>query len=258
MSAGNPISSNHPFFTTSQYVAEIARPLEKLGITYFTYTRTDLDGSRVYLTNHPASLENYLTKKLYLVGNTESAPKKYQCQIVLWDTLPKQYIYDDNVRSRNIDHGMFMINPHDTYCEFFGFATRKGNDRIINTYLTKLDQLKNFTAYFMEKSASLIQEVAANKIILPFHEDKLDFIENPDVDHELKFMNASFPFNQFSISKQQAACARLLIEGKKIREIAACLHLSPRTVEHYLNHLKKKLRCSNRTQLVIQMTTLLK
>ena len=83
-----------------------------------------------------------------------------------------------------------------------------------------------------------MQQVAANKLILPFHEDNLDFIETPDVVHELKFMDY-FLLNKFSISKQQVACARLLIEGKKIREIAACLHLSPRTVEHYLNHLKK-------------------
>lgn len=244
--------SNHPTFSTNKDVAEITKSLKDLGIIYFDYTRSEINGGRISLVNNPSPTECYLSKKYYLSGNMEASPIKYKPQIVFLDTLPKQYIYDDVLRSNNIDHAMQIIKPQKNYCEFFAFATTKGNTSIINTYLTKLDVLKKFCDYFLEQAASLIKLVEMNKIILPFHNDKLDFIDS----NNAEWISESNSDLSKSITKRQLECAKLLLAGKKNWEIATALNLSPRTVEHYLNHLKTKLKSKNKTELIIKLTKL--
>jgi len=114
---------NNPTFSTCSEVAEMTKPLKKLGIIYFDYMRHDHTGGRLSLVNNPSPSEIYLRKKYYLSGNMEGLPTQYKPQIVFLDTLPKQHIYDDVLRSHNIDHGIQIINPKENYCEFFGFAT---------------------------------------------------------------------------------------------------------------------------------------
>jgi hypothetical protein len=146
------LRNDHPSLSSSADVAEIIRPIQELGIAYFSYMRSYKDGSRVYLISNDDVLKTYFSKKLY---------------IVFWSTLPKQYIYDENMRSRGLDHGIFMIEPHADYCDFYGFAAKKENDRVINTYINKVGELKTFTHSFKGQAAK----------ILPFHEDPLTFIE---------------------------------------------------------------------------------
>jgi DNA-binding CsgD family transcriptional regulator len=55
------------------------------------------------------------------------------------------------------------------------------------------------------------------------------------------------------LSKRQLQCAKFLLEGKTAKEIAALSGLSNRTVEHYLDNLKNKLRCNNKVELVLKL-----
>ena len=192
-----------------------------------------------------------MEKKYYLCGNTEGAPEKYTQQVVFLDTLPKQYIYDDVLRSHNIYHAIQMINPKGDYCEFFGFGTTKENSQIINTYLTKLDVLKKFCDYFLEQASSVIKLVEKNKVILPFHNKKLDFINSDSFDLKDNLLHSKL------LSKRQSECIKLLIAGKTSRQIASTLNLSPRTVEHYLTHIKTKLNCKNKTELIIKLVKII-
>lgn len=240
------LSSNHIFYTSSSAVTEIIKPLNQLGITYFSYMRSDSDGGRIYLYNNTEILDSYLKNKYYLRGNKEGLPQNYKDQILLWSTLPNQYEYDKNVRARGIDHGMFIFEPKGDSLEAFAFATQKENEGIVNTYLTKLDFLKSFTHYFKEKAAALIKSAEKNKIILPFHNGKLNFIEK-DVNVDFKLL-----------SNRQTECGYLLLNGKTSKEIAHILGLSIRTVEYYISNIKTKLRCRNKTELVAKLIQILK
>lgn len=131
------LSNNHIFHTSSSDIAEIAKPLHQLGITYFTYMRSYHNGERLYLHDGTPTLKIYLKEKHYLNGNTECKPECYKEQTILWSTMPNQKTFDACARSLDVDHGIFMFQPQENFCEVFTFATHKSNDRIINTYLSK-------------------------------------------------------------------------------------------------------------------------
>lgn len=244
------LTSNHPFLANSRSIAEITAPLKKLGITFFNYSKHTENGGRVYLETNSAVTERYLSEKEYLIGNTESNPENYKDQVVLWSRLPNQVIFQRN-REKNIDHGMFLIKKGNGFCEFFGFATTVDNYQIINTYLNYLDELKSFTDYFKVKAAKLISQADKEKIFLPFHNNPTNFV---NLDIELDFNDELYS----QLSKRQKECALMLLNGMTTKEISEALKLSQRTIETYVNNLKYKLHCQNKTQLIIKLAQLFK
>lgn len=52
------------------------------------------------------------------------------------------------------------------------------------------------------------------------------------------------------LTKRQIDCLYYLVKGMTIKKIANTLNLSPKTVEHYLDAVKVKLNCRNRTELI--------
>jgi DNA-binding CsgD family transcriptional regulator len=251
-----PLSSNHIFYTATPDIANIVKPLNKLGITYFTFTRNYHDGSRLYLQDHSVVLDIYLKGKHYSNGNTECRPEIYKDQTLLWSTVPDQKVLDKYARALGFDHGIFMFEPHNNYCEIFSFATHSGNDRIVNTYLSKMDLLKSFREYFREKAEPIIKQAENQKLILPFNEtldikSLLTSVENNEI-------LPSKPCHNDFLTNRQFGCCSLLLKGKTAKEIGAILNLSTRTVEHYFDVIKTKLDCKNKAELIFKLTSLMK
>lgn len=62
-----------------------------------------------------------------------------------------------------------------------------------------------------------------------------------------------FEKNGMYLSKQQIKCAKFLLSGMSFKEMALQMQLSPRTVECYIDNMKSKLRCRNKTELIIKL-----
>lgn len=248
-------SDHNPCFTTSTEVAELSAPLSKLGIDYFSFTRVDKAGGRTYLHNQAHILQFYLRQQYYLQGNTEGLPQKYKRQIVLWETLANQTIFNEAARPFNVDHGLYIIEPHPEYCDFFGFAPINGSKRIVNTYFAELDYLKKFAREFKNKADSIIQRVNEKKLILPFNQKLIDFTQISPDDHDVAITGSAQ--QQVRITARQYDIAERLIKGMNNKEIAKELSISPRTVETHYNHMKEKLSCKNRIELILQLVNLI-
>lgn len=54
------------------------------------------------------------------------------------------------------------------------------------------------------------------------------------------------------LTKQQTACLKHLAFGFTHKQIAETLGLSAKTVEHYLDTVKVKLKCDSRSELILQ------
>ncbi len=57
-------------------------------------------------------------------------------------------------------------------------------------------------------------------------------------------------FPNVALTRREAQCMRLFLDGKTIAEVAQHLNLSPRTIEFYMKNMKKKLNCRRKTELM--------
>lgn len=151
----------------------------------------------------------------------------------------------------NLDHFIYLVDKQAKWDDLFILATTPENAVFVNLVFNNLDFIKQglhrykYNArevlekspgiaypshYFQEKEAHQykIQKAKANlqKILLPLHEGEV------------------------SISSQEYHCLAFLMQNQSIKEIAQRMHLSPRTVETYLNNLKNKLHCQTSSELV--------
>jgi DNA-binding NarL/FixJ family response regulator len=53
---------------------------------------------------------------------------------------------------------------------------------------------------------------------------------------------------------REAQCLAFLLEGRTAKQIAYALHISHRTVETYLDNLKKKVGCRTRIELICKLS----
>jgi DNA-binding CsgD family transcriptional regulator len=56
-----------------------------------------------------------------------------------------------------------------------------------------------------------------------------------------------------TLSEREREVARLVLEGKTYREIGAAIFISPRTAEHHIARIRRRLGASNRSELLTQL-----
>ena len=60
----------------------------------------------------------------------------------------------------------------------------------------------------------------------------------------------NFKLSNKCVSKREKECLYYLIRGMTAKEIGRALNLSPRTIEFYIENMKKKFSCHNRIDLI--------
>lgn len=229
----------------------ICSPLNRIGIDYASYTRVYRDGRRAYLSTREDVVELTLTNTDYVLPcANETHPDNYPGeQMVVWSTLPNQIHYR-NVADRGIKNGIYLFTgSNDEYYESFGFATSTGSESIINQYANNLNLIKLFTDKFKDKTVDIIHKLKQFNFILPFNN-----IKTPNY-HSLELEKSLHP--NFLITRRERECAYLFLAGLSAKEIAKEINLSFRTVEHYLQHLKERLKCKNKIELAVKLYKLL-
>lgn len=243
--------SNHLAITSSKEIADMMLPqLNKHGITVFNFYREYADGSFIRLSSHREWAERYF-KKGY-ANKLHKIPSAYITKPVnyfVWLTKDYPEMLIDAATNFDISNGVSIVHRHKDYIDFFGFGSSRNNFSIINFYINNLDLLQKYSSYFTEQSKSLITSSEKDKLILvnPTEQNRNE-ANSPS---NLIFNKVSTP--QIKLSNRQYHCAKLLILGKTYKEIATAFNLSVRTVEDYVEQLKIKFGCRNKSELIIKL-----
>jgi DNA-binding CsgD family transcriptional regulator len=175
----------------------------------------------------------------------------------LWDSNKKFSPPSNDAREFfNVDNRLDIVTHHGEYYEVFGFGSNRGNTKILDLYLNKIETLKQFTFYFKEMAGPLLKESQKpeNRLLI----DNIKIYKNiekglttdSNSSKKLSIFNIrQFKFSNFSLSKRELETLALTLRGRSAAEISSILNISPKTVESYLENAKHKFRCANRAEL---------
>lgn len=101
------------------------------------------------------------------------------------------------------------------------------------------------------KAPAYVGKKIMGSVALSFmvQKNEISFLTNiilPDIQK----IHAHFSIKEYVLTKRQIECLHLLVKGKTIKKIALILHLSAKTVEHYLDAIKLKLNANDRSELI--------
>lgn len=263
----------HPIFTQAVDLHELCKPLARLGITYFCKVIIHSNGAFSALTNNPRFAKHYLENQYYNV-DIHNAARDTKNQFILWDAIDifgKSAKMHQEASALGVNHTFTIVKSVGDEKHYYHFAADKPGRQINQIYLTYLDLLEQFTTYFNEQintdpSLRKFHTMTFSDILLPepeFHllcnhalyrQQFLDSLRQLPKKQTVNVMEQSddavIMQAMLMFPPQQMKCLQILLRGASIKEVARQLMLSPRTVEHHLEKIRKKLGYQTNRKLV--------
>jgi DNA-binding CsgD family transcriptional regulator len=231
--------------------------LSSVNITSFRYFKILENGTYLNLSTH----QEWLKKRLLIPDNGitfHNALRRAQVHkpyYYLWGTSLSDAI-SQLFYEFNIWNGFSIYKRFKEGVEVWSFGADRESTQMAQFYINNLDLLEEFTRYFSTKALDIIDASDSEKLakfsqainISPFSES---FEENKLISLH-KFLKSEFqnkiicPLSETGfvyLSRREEQCMECFSQGKTIKEVAKLLKLSPRTIESYLENIKKKMGC---------------
>ncbi|MDF1678838.1 MAG: LuxR C-terminal-related transcriptional regulator [Legionellaceae bacterium] len=238
------IESSHPLFTTQAVVAQACSKLfRQFNLSYFQYLRCYDDGSFSLLCNdlrlitylmQPENARLVKDEPALYSAFDESNQHKQQFWFS-WDESLPEFPVQLAKQKFHIHNGITLMRREKHHYDMIGFAMPNPIQNTFGYYANILGELEHFIDTFEQHEATHIQTVEHHRILVPTHhkdpnrfdlclkKGRLD-ITNDEIDSY--------------ITLQELHCLRQFNQGTPIKSIAKKLHISPRTVETYLQRVK--------------------
>lgn len=250
--------------TVTPYIAEIIAPLKSLGVLGFFYVRFYKNGEFIDLTSQPDFAEHYF-KKLFSSAYPVKALSDHiylEHGVSLWELNQHNPIFQEAKEYFSYGNGVTFFDNHQTYKEIYSFYSAADRIDMSQFYLKNFDFFRKFKEFFVEKAKPLITQSEIKKFSMPKYYQSIQTLsENKNISNLLEYFETEI--NNFKkigfveskknfLAPQQLACFVKLMEGKCLKIIASEMQLSTRTVEHYIEAIRKKLGCRSIKELIIK------
>lgn len=224
-----------------QKIERLISPLKCLGIDYFAWQKVSHDGCWSILGNRPDWLEYSAAHQFYLVDPTLKDPNFYQSGMALASCHEhpefQNSLSKHAIEKFNLHHGLAVINKTSQGSEWTFFATHNSHPKIINSYINHKQELIKFINYFKKEMASAIGSMQENRVNIADLKQEL-YGASSNL-FEITQQKLAFQ-TSVQLTKREQDCLSHLLQGKTAKETAQILGLSHRTVEEYLNNIKRK------------------
>lgn len=239
-----------------RYASKIRKLCDRLfqenNLSDFSWTRIYASGNTYTLCTNPNHYVPY-----YLDNYFVHDPCIYNiCQLEkvnVWGTIvnpnsdEQQKIVDRQTQS-NMHNGLCFMRKSDDYYETYDFATNVKDKAIINNYISHLSRFTNFINFF---KCIADQHCLHNKE----HSFNINKYINI-VDCDAKSKTDTLPDflsnkkDQNKLTDREKEVYSLIVQCYTNREIGNTLSLSHRTVEKHVTHIKEKMDCKRRIELM--------
>lgn len=246
----------HPTVSQAAAMAEICKPLKKLGIVYFSHAHIDEKKQMSTIGLCPEFFQLYFEKG-YHQYDLHMAKPNSQEEYILWDTLPlkqESKAQHHDFTSFQQGHTFSIVQYHGKQKDIFHFAAKLGDLQMNGKYLQMLDSLKQFILYFKDQIATNKELNYAYDLKIPLIKNKGGFLLD-STGAPLKSID-KLDTNRFYfqglhnyVTKRELDCLKCISEGKTVETIGEILKITPRTVKAHIANIKAKLGCSNQFQL---------
>lgn len=242
-------------------IQSICKPLfENSDIDEISFARIYRNNNVLNFATAPARSEWFITNKKYNVAITSIRPEERR--------LKQGYYLSDNMDYSHPElrllkqeeqqffshyHSLMIMNSTSEYNESFAFATSKKNSSINKWYMSNIDVLEKFMAYFKSKIAIFLQTPEKYWIRAPedfnqgigetrYNQDQALILDNDRIKTNVEHRYAT-------LTPREKECLYWMFLGKTMPEIALILNISKRTVEKFIANIKGKFDCSTLFQL---------
>lgn len=253
----------YPYVKHASSVKDIITPMSTVGIAGLFYVRIYPNGTIINLANNADWSEFYF--KQLETTRYQSKDINDQCftydGISLWTFNAANPIWQDAKQYFGYSNGVLICENHTHFREVIGFYSAEDEQRMNHFYVNQIDKLKKLKQSFIFQAQELIAQAESERQIWQhavFPEYSLDLSETPGqnlnssrVHQELLVVIHKETRTPIKLSPQRSRCLYYLLQGKSCQKIADTMQLSPKTVEHYLEILRKELGCSSSKELII-------
>lgn len=263
------IADSHPFLVLSQEMIELCKPLEAFKIHHVTYLKQLKSGHRITLSNKPNWIADYYNLMLYQSSLFEDPFQHPKHSFDTWFGDYDLDVYRHGKLYYNTMHAISIVDYGADGSESFLFSTAPEHPSAIHFLSNHREILYHFILYFKDHGRFMLKKAEKNKIFLakePIINDieEKKWFQNPEWINEMfkqkeKFFlktplhHATFydsDYGEVKFTQRELMCIHYLLQYKTATEIAFFLNLSKRTVESYIEHIRLKLNCTSKSELI--------
>lgn len=242
------------FVKHAPYVKEIISPWHTLSISGIFYVRIYPDGSIINLANNIDWTNLYFDK--LKVGDYQTEDVALQLfndfEVILWTFNAQNPIWQDAKNYFGYRNGVLISEEHTYFREIIAFYSNAEDQAMNHFYVNKLDMLQKMKQHFKVQAKDLIQQAEIDRqesrvFVFPSMVSKATLKDQQE--QSMTVMHKEHG-TLIKLPNQRGKCFIHLLNGKSIKEIASLMQLSPKTIEHYLEILRKDLGCRNSKDLI--------
>ncbi len=240
------LNQNHPMFHMKAAVASACSGLfAQFGLSYFQYLRCYHDGAFSLISNDLRLIDymnqpenkKQLEDKPVVYSAFDDAQVNQQQFWFLWEETLPEFPVQLAKEKFNIHHGITLMRREKNYYDMIGFAMPARISNPFGFYANILGALEGFIEQFEMHEKEHITMAEKHRIIVPTkHQDPNRFnlcLKKGRVE----IQHADF---ESYLTLKELHCVRRLNQGMSSKAIAKRLHISPRTVETYLQRVKHR------------------
>lgn len=209
------------------------------GFNYFQYLRCYKDGSFSMLSNETDLLEYFsqiVSSPVIFSSHTAEHEGLYSYWF-LWDEELPTYPVSLAREKYNLHHGLTLVRRSKNYYDMIAVALPEQKRNITSFYLTKRKIIEQFINEFDKNHDNLIQLMNKYPFSLPYSYRDINYNKICLPNGRIEVVGRE---GAFYLTSRELACVRLLLQGATDKQIAQILHVTPRTVETYLNRVKQR------------------